>query len=160
MEPRSWQEMREWCAGLLERRTGSTVEEWNRRITGEEFADRAALREWLEARGVTGYAQMLLVNERFGYLDFFLATADELIDGQYADRPHLRPVFDEVVAAYTAAAARAGGVAGRRGPLAPGMDADLVAWEVDPAALDGDGYAFRAGRAALTVVGGEVVMRR
>jgi predicted amidohydrolase YtcJ len=75
-------------------------------------------------------------------------------------RPEERLTFDEVVAAYTVAAARAGGVAGRRGMLAPGQDADLVAWEVDPAALDGDGRAFRAGRAALTVVGGEVVMRR
>jgi len=75
-------------------------------------------------------------------------------------RPEEKLGLDEVVAAYTAAAARAGGAGGRRGTLAPGMDADLVAWEVDPAALEGDGYAFRAGRAVLTVVGGEVVMQR
>jgi hypothetical protein len=40
------------------------------------------------------------------------------------------------------------------------MDADLVAWSVPPEAERGDGAAFRAGRAVLTVVGGEVVMRR
>lgn len=86
------------------------------------------------------------------------AAADGSPQGGW--RPEEKLGLDEVVAAYTAAAARAGGVAGRRGALAPGMDADLVAWEVDPAALHGDGYAFRAGRAALTVIGGEVVMQR
>jgi hypothetical protein len=40
------------------------------------------------------------------------------------------------------------------------MDADLVAWSCDPAAERGDGGAFRVGRAELTVVGGEIVMRR
>jgi hypothetical protein len=35
--------------------------------------------------------------ERFGYPDFLLASADELIQGQYADRPQLRPIFDAIV---------------------------------------------------------------
>jgi hypothetical protein len=68
--------------------------------------------------------------------------------------------FAEVVRAYTLEAARASGTERRLGRLAPGMDADLVAWEVDPAVERGDGAAFRAGRAALTVVGGRVVMHR
>jgi imidazolonepropionase-like amidohydrolase len=51
-------------------------------------------------------------------------------------------------------------VAGRSGTLAPGRDADLVAWSFDPAAERGVGDAVRAGGAALTVVGGEVVMQR
>ena len=37
--------------------------------------------------------------ERFGYPDFFLSSADELIDGQYADRPQLRPIFDALIEA-------------------------------------------------------------
>ena len=37
--------------------------------------------------------------ERFGYPDFMRATADELIDGQYQDRPHLRPILDAVITA-------------------------------------------------------------
>jgi Domain of unknown function (DUF5655) len=37
------------------------------------------------------------VMERFGYPDFFLASADELIEGQYADRPQLRPIFDAII---------------------------------------------------------------
>ena len=68
--------------------------------------------------------------------------------------------FEEVVRAYTLEAARASGTERRLGRLAPGMEADLVAWEVDPAVERGDGAAFRAGRAALTVVGGRVVMHR
>jgi len=48
---------------------------------------------------VTGYAQSLLVMERFGYPDFLVASADELIDGQYKDRPQLRPILDAILAA-------------------------------------------------------------
>ena len=46
---------------------------------------------------MTGYPQNLLVMERFGYPDFLLASADELIDGQYADRTALRPILDAVL---------------------------------------------------------------
>jgi predicted amidohydrolase YtcJ len=74
--------------------------------------------------------------------------------------PEEKLEFLEVVRAYTAGAAQAGGAGHRRGVLAPGFDADLVAWEVDAAAERGDGDAFRAGRAVLTVVGGRAVMRR
>jgi len=51
-------------------------------------------------------------------------------------------------------------VADRTGTLAPGRDADLVAWSFDPAAERGVGDAIRAGHARLTVVRGEVVMQR
>ncbi|WP_309093135.1 DUF5655 domain-containing protein, partial [Phenylobacterium sp.] len=61
--------------------------------------DEAVLREWLTREGVTGYARMLLVMERFGYPDFMSASAEALIDGQYARRPELRPLYDAVVAA-------------------------------------------------------------
>jgi predicted amidohydrolase YtcJ len=68
--------------------------------------------------------------------------------------------FPDAVHAYTAGAAHAGGVAARSGTLAPGRDADLVAWSFDVAAERGVGDAVRAGAARLTVIGGEVVMRR
>jgi predicted amidohydrolase YtcJ len=67
--------------------------------------------------------------------------------------------FEETLAAYTVRAAAAAGTAERRGQLAPGFDADLVAWSFDPAAERGDGEAVRSGRALLTVVGGQVVMQ-
>src|SRR3989441_8819965 len=96
-ETRDWQGMKEMSARLLRERTGEGVDTWNRRIQGERLDDEEALRVWLTKQGVTGYAQSLLVMERFGYPDFLLATADELIDGQYADRAQLRPIFDALI---------------------------------------------------------------
>jgi Domain of unknown function (DUF5655) len=84
-------------ARLLKERTGEDVAAWNRRIKKESFNDKEALRAWLTKQGVTGYAQSLLVMERFGYPDFFLASADELVEGQYEDRPHLRPILDAIL---------------------------------------------------------------
>ncbi len=84
-------------ARLLKERTGEGLDTWNRRIRRERLDDEEALRVWLTKQDVTGYAQSLLVMERFGYPDFLLATADELIEGQYADRPQLRPIFDAII---------------------------------------------------------------
>lgn len=98
-ETRDWQEMKRLSARLLRERTGAGVEEWNTRIAHEQFNDEPQLRAWLTAQGVTGYAQSLLIMERFGYPDFMLASADNLIDGQYADRPHLRPILDALLKA-------------------------------------------------------------
>ena len=36
--------------------------------------------------------------QRFGYPDYLTAEAGELIEGQYADRPQLRPILDAVLA--------------------------------------------------------------
>jgi hypothetical protein len=96
-QTRDWQGMKDMSARLLNERTGEGVETWNGRITTEGFTDEQALRAWLTAQGVTGYAQSLLVMERFGYPAFFLASADELIQGQYAARPQLRPIFDAII---------------------------------------------------------------
>src|SRR5881397_3852000 len=91
--------MRAMSARLLEKSTGENVATWNRRIKRERFDSEDKLRAWLTKQGVTGYAQDLLVWERFGYPGFLTASADELIDGQYADRPHLRPVLDAILTA-------------------------------------------------------------
>jgi hypothetical protein len=69
------------------------------RLRKERLADEQSLRAWLAEQGVTGYAQTLLVMEQFGYPDHFLATAGQLIEGQYADRPQLRPIYDAIVEA-------------------------------------------------------------
>ena len=74
-------------------------------------------------------------------------------------RPEEKLGFSEALHAYTVAPSHAAGTGARRGRLAPGFDADLVAWLVDPAAEEGDGDAFRRGHAVLTVVAGEAVMR-
>jgi predicted amidohydrolase YtcJ len=75
-------------------------------------------------------------------------------------RPDEKIGFADAVRAYTTGAARAAGQGPLAGTLAPGAPADLVAWELDPSAERGVGDAVRAGRAALTVVDGEVVMQR
>jgi len=92
-----WKAMQDMSARLLEERTGEGVAAWYRRIKKERFDTEDQLRTWLTKQGVTGYAQSLLVMERFGYPDFLLASADELVDGQYADRPQLRPIFDALI---------------------------------------------------------------
>ena len=95
--PRTWLEMRERIEQILERRTGEGVDVWVARVAALGDIDETQLRTWLTERGVTGYPQMILVMERFGYPDYLLASADELIDGQYTDRPQLRPVLDELL---------------------------------------------------------------
>src|SRR5215510_9949151 len=98
-EIRDWRRYREMWIRVLEKQTGEGLDKWNRRIKWEGLEDERSLRAWLTEQGVTGYARSLLVMERFGYPDFLLASADELIEGQYADRPQLRPIFDAVISA-------------------------------------------------------------
>ncbi len=96
---RSWGEMMTGIAERLRATTGDDVATWNERVRTCGATDEASLRSWLATRDVTGYAQMLLVMERFGYPPFLTATADELIDAQYAGKPALRPVYDALVTA-------------------------------------------------------------
>ncbi|MCA0144027.1 DUF5655 domain-containing protein [Blastococcus sp. LR1] len=99
---RSWAEMMSGIAERLVATTGDDVPTWNARVQESGATTEPELRAWLAERGITGYAQMLLVMERFGYLAFLTASADELVEAQYADRPDLRPVYDAVVAAALA----------------------------------------------------------
>lgn len=94
-EQRSWDEMRGWMLELL-MRSGHGVDEWNRRLDEAGATDEKSTRAFLDAHGVHGYAQTLMVFERYGYPDFFTASADELIAAQYADRPALRPIYDRI----------------------------------------------------------------
>jgi hypothetical protein len=96
---RDWQQNREMWVRVLEKQTTEGLDTWNKRIRDASIADESGLRTWLSAQGVTGYAQSLLVMERFGYPDFLLATADELIERQYGDRAHLRPIYDAIIVA-------------------------------------------------------------
>ena len=96
---RDWQSMKAMSARLLQERTGLDVSTWNKRIQSKHLKNEKALRTWLDEQGVTGYAQNLLVMERFGYPAFMQASADELIQGQYADRPQLRPILDALLGA-------------------------------------------------------------
>lgn len=97
-QPKTWEEMRNSIRDMLVKRTGADVAEWNARIAKRKPRSEAELREWLTEQGVTGYPAMLLVMETFGYPDYLTASADQLIQGQYADRPALRPILDALVA--------------------------------------------------------------
>ena len=72
----AWQHNRDMWIRVLEKQTGEGVDAWNSRIRKYRFSDEPQLRTWLSERNVTGYAQQLLVMERFGYPDFVLATAE------------------------------------------------------------------------------------
>ncbi|TMD10118.1 MAG: hypothetical protein E6J03_00740 [Chloroflexi bacterium] len=90
--------MRTSIGERLVRQTGHDVAWWNERIAAQgAIGDEESLRRWLTEHGVTGYQQMLLVMERFGYPDHLLASSEELLDAQYHDRPQLRPILDAVV---------------------------------------------------------------
>jgi Domain of unknown function (DUF5655) len=96
---RDWSRNNEMWIGVLEKQTGEGLEAWKANMRRHKFRDEQQLRAWLSRRNVTGYAQQLLVMERFGYPDFILASADELINRQYADAPELRVVYDAIVKA-------------------------------------------------------------
>ena len=98
---RDWQRNKEMWERVLEKQTNEGLNIWKQRISEAKISSEAELRTWLSVQGVTGYAQSLLVMERFGYPDFMLATADELIEKQYADRPHLRPIYDAIISLAT-----------------------------------------------------------
>jgi Domain of unknown function (DUF5655) len=96
---RDWSHNREMWVRVLKKQTGKDVDYWNDRIKKKKFADANRLKKWLAGHDITGYAEQLLVMEQFGYPDFLTSSADELIEGQYADRQHLRPIYEAVVAA-------------------------------------------------------------
>jgi len=90
--------MYERIAAQIQRETGTDVAGWNARIRERAPRDRASLKAWLNEQGVDGYPAMLLGYETFGYPDYLQATADELIDGQYRDKPAIRPIYDRLIA--------------------------------------------------------------
>jgi Domain of unknown function (DUF5655) len=99
---RDWQRNRQMWIRILEKQTGEGLEAWNRRLARQRLRDKTSLRAWLSQHGVKGYAQSLLVMEQFGYPDFVLATADQLIQQQYADRPQLLPIYKAIIKATEA----------------------------------------------------------
>ncbi|MET4592474.1 DUF5655 domain-containing protein [Arthrobacter sp. 754] len=96
---RTWQGMVDSNQALLERKTGHGVGYWAERARSAGLKNDAELRGWMRTEhGITGYAQYAVSWELFGYPDFMLRDADELIDGQYANHPGLRPIADALLA--------------------------------------------------------------
>ena len=83
-QTRSWAEMLTGIEQRLVAATGKDVATWAEEVRAAGLATESDVRAWLAERGITGYGQMVLVMERFGYPAFFTATADELVDARYA----------------------------------------------------------------------------
>jgi hypothetical protein len=101
-EANGWETFLQASARRLLDQTGRDLPWWNARVRAEGPADESGLKAWLAGQGVTGYSANLLLRERFGYPDWFTASAEDLIAGQYADRTDLRPILDSILEAATA----------------------------------------------------------
>lgn len=104
---KTWQTMVESNQALLLRKSGHGVRWWAERGREAGLKNDAELRNWMrEEHGITGYAQYAVSWEMFGYPEFMLRDADELIDAQYEGHPALRTIAD----AFLAWAAETAGV--------------------------------------------------
>ncbi|WP_411374575.1 DUF5655 domain-containing protein [Arthrobacter sp. MPF02] len=98
-EAGTWQSMVDNNKALLLRKTGKDTAYWAEQARAAGIASDGELRDWMRGQfGVTGYAQYAVSWEMFGYPEFMLRDADELLDGQYANHPDLRPIADAVLA--------------------------------------------------------------
>jgi hypothetical protein len=97
METRDWQHQRTMWIRVLEKRTGASLAVWNARVAKQRPKDKAALAAWLSSQGVDGYAQDVLIMERFGYPDWVTTSGAELVNAQYEGRPELRKIYDKVI---------------------------------------------------------------
>lgn len=96
---KTWHTMVDSNQALLLRKTGHDVAFWADRARTAGIKNDAELRTWMrDEHGVTGYSQYAVSWELFGYPDFMLRDADELIAGQYANHPQLRPIADALLA--------------------------------------------------------------
>jgi hypothetical protein len=95
----TWQSMVDSNKALLLRKTGKDTAYWVEKARAAGIGNDGELRTWMrEGFGVTGYAQYAVSWEMFGYPEFMLRDADELIDGQYENHPHLRLIADALLA--------------------------------------------------------------
>lgn len=98
-EAGTWQSMVDNNKALLLRKTGKDTAYWAEQARSAGISSDRELRDWMrDTAGVTGYAQYAVSWEMFGYPEFMLRDADELIDGQYAGHPQLRPIADSILA--------------------------------------------------------------
>ncbi|WP_087871934.1 DUF5655 domain-containing protein [Arthrobacter globiformis] len=95
----TWKSMVDSNQALLLRKSGHDVHWWAEQGRSAGVKNDAELRDWMRGEhGITGYAQYAVSWEMFGYPDFMLRDADELLDGQYRDHPNLRPIANTLLA--------------------------------------------------------------
>ena len=87
---KTWQSMVDSNQALLLRKSGHDVHWWAEAGRAKGLTNDGELRDWMrEQHGITGYAQYAVSWEMFGYPEFMLRDADELIDGPTT---HRRPI--------------------------------------------------------------------
>lgn len=137
--------------------------------TDQDLADRVldghdvlayAWRSLLDAGVPMAFGSDAPVEDPNPFPGLHAAVTRTRIDGTPAGgwQPQQRLTPAEALTAYTAGAAHAAGEESRKGTLAPGMLADLVAVDTDP--LGADVSALPTSRVLTTVIGGEVVWQR
>lgn len=100
-QARDWSPMREMSDRLARERTGKDLTAWKRAVQRQGLRSEEAARKWLTEHDVVGYPRMFVLMECFGYPDYVTASADDLVDGQYRDRAHLRPIYESILRAVS-----------------------------------------------------------
>lgn len=125
---------------------------------GEGRWDRAwRFRSLLESGATVAFSSDWQVGEMDPLVGLYSAATRAGLDGADAWTADERVGLDRALEAYTVHGARAWHLENARGRIAPGMDADLVAWSGDLSAHAQDPAALLGEHAELTVVGGRVV---
>ncbi|MGR0218714.1 amidohydrolase [Agromyces sp. ZXT2-6] len=125
---------------------------------GEGRWDRAwRFRSLLESGATVAFSSDWQVGEMDPLVGLYSAATRAGLDGSDAWTTAERVGPDRALEAYTVHGARAWHLENARGRIAPGMDADIVAWSGDLYAHAHDPAALLGEHAALTVVGGRVV---
>lgn len=125
---------------------------------GEGRWDRAwRFRSLLESGATVAFSSDWQVGEMDPLVGLYSAATRAGLDGADAWTADERVGLDRALEAYTVHGAGAWHLENARGRIAPGMDADLVAWSGDLYAHAQDPGALLGEHAELTVVGGRVV---
>jgi predicted amidohydrolase YtcJ len=125
---------------------------------GEGRWDRAwRFRSLLESGATVAFSSDWQVGEMDPLVGLYSAATRAGLDGSDAWTAAERVDLDRALEAYTVHGARAWHLENARGRIAPGMDADIVAWSGDLFAHAQDPVGLLGEHAELTVVGGRVV---
>ncbi len=83
----------------LEEKTGKSIDEWVAQVSGSGLDKHGQIVKWLKSEhGLThGYANLVAHQAKSSAAAH--AADDDLVDGQYAGKESLRPIYDKLVVA-------------------------------------------------------------